>query len=125
MSGKNWRKDPLEHTPPVRGSGSFLKDRGYADSTETRIKFDLVTVIRDIVEARNLKQIDIVARINKYEPKAGIGQPDISRILRGNVRGYSESRLMMILAALGHNVSIVVEPSKGQGQISVREAADA
>lgn len=30
---KNWRSDPLENTPPVRGSGNFLKDRGYADLT--------------------------------------------------------------------------------------------
>jgi hypothetical protein len=27
----------LENTPPVRGSGNFLKDRGYSDPTETRI----------------------------------------------------------------------------------------
>lgn len=123
MSGKNWRKDPLENTPPVRGSGNFLKDRGYRDPTETRIKFDLVSVIRDIVEAKSLRQVDIVAKVNKYDPKAGISQPDISRILRGNVKGYSESRLMMILAALGNDVSIVVEPSKGQGRIKVREPA--
>jgi len=121
MSGKNWRKDPLENTPPVRGSGSFLKDRGYPDPTETRIKFDLVGVIRDIVEMKSLRQVDIVAQVNRYDPKAGISQPDISRILRGNVKGYSESRLMVILAALGNNVSIVVEPSKGQGRIEVRE----
>jgi len=30
---KDWRDDPLENTTPVRGSGNFLKDRGYSDST--------------------------------------------------------------------------------------------
>jgi len=119
----DWKNDPLEKTPPVRGSGNFLKDRGYPDSTETRIKFDLVNVIRDIVEAKHLKQRDLVSLISKYDPKAGVSQPDISRILRGNVKGYSESRLMVILAALGNNISIVVEPSKGHGEISVREHA--
>lgn len=39
---QDWKNDPLENTPPVRGSGNFLKDRGYSDPTETRIKFDLV-----------------------------------------------------------------------------------
>jgi hypothetical protein len=45
--------------------------------------------------------------------------------VRGNVKGYSESRLIVILAALGNNVSIVVEPTKGHGRISVRERAAA
>ena len=122
---KDWKNDPLENTPPVRGSGNFLKDRGYSDPTETRIKFDLVNLIRVIVESTKLRQIDVVALVGRYAPGAGISQPDISRILRGNVVGYSESRLIVILAALGNNVSIVVEPTKGHGHISVRERAAA
>ena len=122
---KDWKNDPLENTPPVRGSGNFLKDRGYADPTETRIKFDLVTLIRTIVEAKKLRQVDVVALVGRYAPGAGVSQPDISRILRGNVNGYSESRLIVILAALGNNVSIVVEPTKGPGHITVRERAAA
>jgi predicted XRE-type DNA-binding protein len=124
---KDWRKDPLEHTPPVRGSGNFLKDRGYSDPTETRIKFDLVNLIRAAVESRKLRQVDVVTLVGRYAPGAGISQPDISRILRGNINGYSESRLIVILAALGNNISIVVQPTKGRarGRISVREAAAA
>jgi predicted XRE-type DNA-binding protein len=122
---KDWRNDPLENTPPVRGSGNFLKDRGYSDPTETRIKFDLVNLIRVIVESKKLRQIDVVGLIGRYTAGAGISQPDISRILRGNVNGYSESRLIVILAALGNNVSIVVQPTKGHGRISVREGAAA
>ena len=122
---KDWKSDPLENTPPVRGSGNFLKDRGYSDPTETRIKFDLVNLIRVIIESKKLRQIDVVALVGRYAPGAGISQPDISRILRGNVIGYSESRLIVILAALGNNVSIVVEPMKGHGHISVRERAAA
>ena len=122
---KDWKNDPLENTLQVRGSGNFLKDRGYSDPTETRIKFDLVNLIRVIVESKKLRQIDVVALVGRYAPGAGISQPDISRILRGNVIGYSESRLIVILAALGNNVSIVVEPTKGHGHISVRERAAA
>lgn len=119
---EDWRNDPLENTPPVRGSGEFLKDRGYPNPTETRIKFDLVSVLRELVEAKSLTQTDIVERVSSFDPSAGVSQPDISRILRGNVKGYSEARLLTILAALGNNVSIVVEPSVGQGKISVRES---
>ena len=122
---KDWKNDPLENTPPVRGSGNFLKDRGHTDPTETRIKFDLVTLIRAIVESKKLRQVDVVALVSRYAPGAGVSQPDISRILRGNVSGYSESRLIVILAALGNNVCIVVEPTRGQGHITVRERAAA
>jgi len=121
----NWKFDPLENTPPVRGSGSFLKDRGYADPTETRIKFDLVSLIRTIVESRKLRQVDVVGMVAQYAPATGISQPDISRILRGNVSGYSESRLIVILAALGNDISIAVRPTKGRGRISVDEVARA
>jgi predicted XRE-type DNA-binding protein len=122
---QDWKNDPLENTPPVRGSGNFLKDSGYTDPTETRIKFDLVNLIRVIVESKKLRQVDVVTLVGRYAPGAGISQPDISRILRGNVNGYSESRLIVILAALGNNVSIVVQPTKGHGRISVREGTAA
>src|SRR4051794_39082973 len=102
MSGKNWKDDSLENTPPVRGSGDFLKDHGYPDSVETRIKFGLVDAIRETVEAKKPRQVDIVKTVNDYVRAIGISQPDVSRILRGNVKGYSESRLMTILAALGN-----------------------
>lgn len=125
VRNRGWRNDPLENTPPVRGSGNFLEDRGYPDPTEIRIKFDLVNVMRAMVEAKSLRQIDVVDLVRRYAPWAGVGQPDISRILRGNVKGYSESRLIVILAALGNDVSIVVEPTKGPGRISVRDWAAA
>jgi len=59
-----------------------------------------VSIIRAVVEAKSLRQIDVVALVGRYAPAAGISQPDISRILRGSVNGYSESRLIVILAAL-------------------------
>jgi len=77
------------------------------------------------VESKKLRQIDVVALVGRYAPGASVSQPDISRILRGNVNGYSESRLVVILAALGNDVSIGIEPTKGHGHISVRERAAA
>jgi predicted XRE-type DNA-binding protein len=121
MSGKNWKDDPLENTPPVRGSGSFLKDRGYSDPTQTKIKFELVCLIRNAVEAKGLRQTDVAEIVNRFDRNVTLSQPDVSRILRGNVKGYSESRLMAILAALGNDVSIVIKPVKGRGHISISE----
>jgi predicted XRE-type DNA-binding protein len=124
MSGNNWRDDPLENTPPVRANGDFLKTRGYPDPAETKIKFGLVSAIRHAVEQKKLRQVDVANMVNDFDRDAGMSQPDVSRILRGNVNGFSESRLMTILAALGNDVSIVVKPvSKAHGQITVREPA--
>lgn len=81
--------------------------------------------MRAVVEGKNLTQAQVVELIGKYDATAGIGQPDVSRILRGNVKGYSEWRLLMILAALGNKVSIIVEPSRGQGSIGVHKRAAA
>jgi predicted XRE-type DNA-binding protein len=82
-----------------------------------------VSLIRAIVESKKLRQIDVVGLVGRYALGAGISQPDISRILRWNVNGYSESRLIVILAALGNNASVVIEPTKGHGHISVHERA--
>ena len=60
---RDWKNDPLENTPPVRGSGNFLKDRGYPDPAATRIKFALVSAIRQSAAAKKLRQIDIVTEI--------------------------------------------------------------
>jgi len=121
MSRKDWRNDPLEHTPPVRGSGSFLKDRGYPEPTQTKIKFELVSLIRAAVETKKIRQVDVVTMVNKHFRDSTLSQPDVSRILNGNVKGYSESRLMEILAALGNEVEISVKPVNGPGHIYVRD----
>ena len=42
----------------------------------------------------------------------GIDQPKVSAMLAGQFRGYSVERLIRFLVALGHDVEIVVKPSK-------------
>jgi len=96
---ENWRDDPLEFTAPVR-SKNFLHDMGYENPDEIRVKFLLVGRIRSIIQERKLRQSDVVK------------QPDISRILNGNVKGYSDWRLMRLLNALGEDVRLITMPAK-------------
>jgi len=124
MKQTDWRNDPLENTPPVRGSGDFLRDRGYPDPVETRIKFELVERIRSAVEAKGLRQVDVaklVAGAAGYGDESSFTQPDVSRILNGNVKGYSVTRLLSILMVLGSNIFIDIVPAVGPGQIVVRD----
>ena len=51
----------------------------------------------------------------------GIDQPKVSAMLAGQFRGYSVSRLMRFLVALGHDVEIVVKPRK-RGAAELRVA---
>ncbi|GEM_PF-1242542 len=109
----NWREDPLENTPPVRRK-NFLRGEGYEDPSEARVKFLLAGRLRNIIEARGLRQVAVVDHIKTYDGTLGIRQPDVSRILKGNVSGYSVWRLIRVLNALGDDVRLVTGPAKAE-----------
>jgi predicted XRE-type DNA-binding protein len=90
----------------IIGSGDYLKDRGYAEPAETRAKFFLANQIAVAVEELAVSQAD-AARIT------GLKQPDVSRIINGNVKDYSVWRLIKALSDLGWNISIEVERHRG------------
>jgi predicted XRE-type DNA-binding protein len=93
-----------ENTAPVHGSGDFLRDMGYEDPEEMRVKIALANTIALTIEDRKLKQAD-AAKIT------GLAQPDISRIVNGVVKDYSVFRLMRVLTALGKDISIGITSS--------------
>jgi predicted XRE-type DNA-binding protein len=93
------------------GSGNFLKDRGYEDPDETRIKYLLSNEISLTVDDNDMSQSAVAKR-------TGLKRPDVSRIVNGNVAEYSVWRLIKVLAALGKNVSIGIGPAEhDQGNI--------
>ena len=96
---------------PIVGSGDFLKDRGYPDPDEMRLKFALANEIALIIEERGLKQAEAAQA-------AELSQSDVSRIVNGIVKDYSVYRLMRVVTKLGKNVSIDFTDAKaGQGAI--------
>jgi predicted XRE-type DNA-binding protein len=106
-----------ENSGPVRGSGDFLRDMGYDDPDEMRVKFTLANTIAMAIEQRHLKQAE-VAKLT------GLAQPDISRIVNGVVKDYSLIRLMRVLTALGKDVSIgISDASGGRGIIAAKTSA--
>ena len=76
-----------------------------ADPGTHLVKARLVSQIQDAVDDRGLTQTE-AARI------LGVGQPDVSRMLRGNFRDLSVERLMRLVQALGYDVDIVVREKK-------------
>jgi predicted XRE-type DNA-binding protein len=100
------------------GSGDYLKDRGYADPAETHAKFFLANQIAVAVEELGLSQAGAAKM-------TGLKQPDVSRIVNGNVKEYSVWRLMTTLKALGYDMAIEVQRHpEGNGHIWARNRAE-
>jgi predicted XRE-type DNA-binding protein len=97
------------------GSSNFFADLGLPNSEERLAKADLAIRIADAVRTRRLTQT-AAAKILK------IDQPKISRLLRGQLSGFSTERLMQFLTLLGRDVEIVIKPvprSRRQGHLRV------
>ena len=86
-------------------SGNVFADLGLAGADEHLIKAGLVVKIDRTLRQRHLTQAAAAQLM-------GIDQPKVSAMLAGQFRGYSVSRLMRFLVALGHDVEIVVKPRK-------------
>jgi predicted XRE-type DNA-binding protein len=98
------------------GSGNVFADVSLPDTELHLLKAEIVNRIDDILKERRLTQA-AAARI------MGISQPDVSKMLRGLFRGFSLERLLMFLAALGHDVTIDVHRRTGRKAGSIRIAA--
>ena len=99
------------------GSSNVFADLGLPNPEERLAKADLAIRIADAVRTRRLTQT-AAAKILK------INQPKISRLLRGQLSGFSTERLMQFLTLLGRDVEIVIKPvprSRRQGRRSRRQ----
>ena len=83
-------------------SGNVFADLGLADPQERNLKARLASRIYDEIETRGWTQSQAASRL-------GLSQPDISRLTRGILKGFSIERLMGLLAALDYRVSIHIE----------------
>jgi predicted XRE-type DNA-binding protein len=84
-----------------RSSGNVFADIGTPNAEEHILKAQLVSQLDDLVKARKLTQTE-AARL------LGLGQPDLSKILRGHFRDVSVARLLRFLMALDRDVEIVL-----------------
>src|SRR5260370_26775646 len=97
------------------GSGNVFADLGLPNSEERLAKADLAIRIAGVIRSRRLTQAN-AARILK------IDQPKISRLLRGQLSGFSTERLMQFLTMLGRDVEIIIKRaprSRRQGRVRV------
>ena len=97
------------------GSGNVFADLGLPNPEERLAKAGLAFRIAGVIRARRFTQAS-AARILR------IDQPKISRLLRGQLSGFSTERLMQFLTLLGRDVEIVIKRaprSRRQGRLRV------
>lgn len=100
----------------TEGGPNVFADLGLPDAEELLVKAKLAHQIALAIKARGLNQSDAAKRIS-------LPQPKLSNMLRGQFRGISEDKMMRCLAALGHDVTIVVSrQEKEQGRVEVAYA---
>lgn len=108
-----------KRTQVEQGSGNVFADIGLPEPEERLAKADLAIRIAETIRARRLTQTR-AAHILK------IDQPKISRLLRGQLSGFSTERLMHFLTLLGRDIEITVKPaprSRRQGHLRVVASA--
>ena len=91
------------------GSGNIFADLGLPDAEDMLLKSTIVIELRRLIEERSLSQTAAAKLI-------GINQADLSKILRGRFRGYSEARLMRMLTAFSQDVEITTRPHRKAGE---------
>jgi predicted XRE-type DNA-binding protein len=114
-SGRN-RPEMNDDFAIEEGSGNVFADLGLPNAEERLTKADLAMRVTETIRARGLTQ-------EKAAVLLDIDQPKISRLLHGQLSGFSTERLIHFLTLLGQDVMIVVKPaarqSHGVGHVSV------
>ena len=95
------------------GSGNVFRDLGIPNAEEHLIKAQLVFKIERIMAQRGLNQEEAAQLL-------GVGQPDVSKMLRGEFEKFSVERLMKFLVALHQDVEIVVKPHRGRSEATLQ-----
>lgn len=102
----------------TRGSTNVFADLGFANPEEALAKAQLMSRIGDLIKQRRLTQRDAALLL-------GIDQPNVSRLLRGQLGGFSYERLLKFLNVLGCDIEIVVRRSgrmRRHAQVTVKAA---
>lgn len=88
------------------GSDNIFADLGLPDeeAEEELLKSQLIRNLRNVIKARGLTQTEAAALI-------GVAQPNLSKLLRGGVSGFSVERIFRCITALGSDIELTVRES--------------
>ena len=82
-----------------KSSGNVFADLGFKDAEELLLKAQLASKIAQLIEQKGWTQAQTAQR-------TALDQPKVSRLLRGQLSGFSADRLFAVLNRLGHSVEV-------------------
>jgi predicted XRE-type DNA-binding protein len=100
----------------TKGSGNVFRDLGFSEekSAELILKSSLLQALQETIKGRGWKQIETAAQL-------GIDQAKVSKLLAGQMAGFSIERLVHFLSLLGQDVEVTVrKASRGKRRGTVR-----
>lgn len=87
----------------TKGSGNVFRDLGFSEekSAELILKSSLLQALQETIKGRGWKQVEAAAQL-------GIDQAKVSKILAGQMAGFSIERLVHFLSMLGQDVEVKI-----------------
>ena len=94
---------PMTRAAVTKGSGNVFRDLGFSEekSAELVLKSSLLQALQETIKDRGWKQVEAAARL-------GIDQAKVSKLLAGQMAGFSIERLVNFLSLLGQDVEVTV-----------------
>ncbi len=110
----------MKRATVFKGSGNVFRDLGFSEgrSAQLILKSSLLQALQETIRDRAWKQVETAARL-------GIDQAKVSKLLAGQMAGFSVERLVHFLSVLGQDVEVTVRRApRGQryGKVSARLA---
>ena len=99
VKAKKTKKAKTKRSKVEVSKGNVFADLGFKDSEERLLKAKLAAKIAQLIEKKGWTQAQTAQRTS-------LDQPKVSRLLRGQLSGFSADRLFAILNRLGHSVEV-------------------
>jgi len=106
----------MKRVTVTKGSGNIFRDLGFSEerSAELILKSSLLQALQETIRGRGWRQVEAATHL-------GIDQAKVSKLLAGQMAGFSVERLVHFLSLLGHDVEVRVKKApRGQRYGKVR-----
>ncbi len=93
----------------TQGSGNVFADLGLPDAEELHLKASLVFELKRLIAEREMTQ-------TAAAKMTAMSQPDLSKLLRGQLQLASVEKLMRMLTAFDQDIEITIRPRRKRGE---------
>lgn len=110
----------MTRTTITKGSGKVFRDLGFSEekSVELVLKSSLLQALQETIKERGWKQVEAADQLE-------IDQAKVSKLLAGQMAGFSIERLVHFLSLLGQDVEVTVRQApRGRRRGTVRARVD-